>query len=219
MPKWSAIDGWRAPASHVGWAAADAWSISFRKVGEVSAAALAQLVERWDERLKDVGGDPSHEDWAAFRPLRLSREEDWSDWLGHLIEHSRSGRFVERLFTSDVREPGAWMAERAEREVCAEGYRADLVVRFRAGDWAHVEVKVGDLSLSKTAATGAALMRRIGGRCRGEFLLLPEADVPHWDADAGVAPEERARIGVITWEQLARALRVSLVEPDAESMS
>lgn len=106
----------------------------------------------------------------------------------------------------------------ARREVSVGGYRADLVVVFADDDWAHVEVKVGDLSLTKTPATGDALRRRIAGASRGDFLLLPPDDVAVWEADRLPLGESGARVQVFTWTDLARALRQSVAEPDSESV-
>jgi hypothetical protein len=63
----------------IGWDAALAWAPAFERLIDVGAKALGLALERWDERLRDLGGDPAREDWSRFRPLRLSREEDWSD--------------------------------------------------------------------------------------------------------------------------------------------
>ena len=55
-------------------------------------------VAKWDQHLSKVDGDPLHEDWSRFRPLRLTREEDWSDWLAWLLENSNSGRLAAEVF-------------------------------------------------------------------------------------------------------------------------
>jgi len=216
LPSWSKLVGWRAPPNRVGWNAAALWAPAFDRVVFAGATRLAQTIERWDARLADVGGDPAREDWSSFRPLRLSREEDWSDWLGHLLERSRSGRFPARLFACAVDEADRWKVARAEREVSVESCRADLVVRFRDEEWAHVEVKVGDLSLAKTLATAQALARHVAGRRRDDFLLLPEVDVPSWEAERKNLGEEGAKIQVLTWHDVTRALRESAIEPQAE---
>jgi hypothetical protein len=174
-------------------------------------------LEHWDERLGDLGGDPAREDWSRFRPLRLTREEDWSDWLAHLLEHSRSGRFSARFFTGSVREAARWRVDRAEREVVADEYRADLIVRFANGDWVHLEVKVGDRDLAKTLNTGDALQRYEPRKRLHDFLLLPEADMR---ASANKLSLRGAleEVEVRTWHDVARALRVSITETDLEPL-
>lgn len=203
----------------LGWAGVVGWAPAFARLVVASSRAVEAVLEQWDARLLELGGDPAREDWSTFRPLRLSREEDWSDWLGHLLERSRSGRFSARLLGGSVADSRHWAVLRAEREVSAEGYRADLVVHFDGGEWAHVEVKVGDLSLAKTTETGAALRRRISGRPRGDYLLLPEEDVPAWEADRRDLGDAGARVRVLTWRDVARALRYEVQDRGAESVS
>ena len=98
-------------------------------------------------------------DWQAFRPLRTSREEDWCDWLANLIENARTGRFAARLLGDGVGETQRYCVGYIEREKVALGFRPDLVVHFTDGEAAHIEVKVGDLSLEKTVATGGSLRK------------------------------------------------------------
>jgi len=76
------------------------------------------------------GGDSTHRDWRRFRPLGLSREEDWSDRLAFLIESSTSGLLAHGLVGSDGAPPQDYaLPDRVERETLHEGYRSDLVVR------------------------------------------------------------------------------------------
>jgi hypothetical protein len=188
----------------------------FDRVVDVSARRLADAIERWDLRLADIGGDPAREDWSTFRPLRISREEDWSDWLAHILERSRSGRFPARVFSGDAAEADRWGVVRAQREVSAQQYRADLLVRFRDDEWVHLEVTVGDLALAKTPDTGEALRREVRGMCRGDFLLLPETDLAVWEAVSPTLGDAGAQIQALTWNDVARALRCSVIEVDLE---
>jgi hypothetical protein len=210
-PKWPTPHGWRAPADALSWDAALKWAPFFSAAVEVASAQLHEELTRWDELLSKFGGDPSRHDWLAFRPLRLSREEDWSDWLAHLLLHARTGRFPARLFGEGVAQAAHWRIAKVEREVVAGGFRADLVVYFDDGRAAHIEVKVGDRSLEKTLGTGRALRHANPETafCR-DFLLLPEADVALWHKQKGGADE----IEILTWHNVARALRRSLLEED-----
>jgi hypothetical protein len=74
------------------WNAVITLAAAFRRFNEAYLSTVRALVARWDDALHGVGGDPLRENWARFRPLRRSREEDWSDWLAYLLESSRTGR-------------------------------------------------------------------------------------------------------------------------------
>lgn len=213
---WSAFDAWHVNVPPPTWESVVPWLGALDRVAQQEMGALLACVKRWDARFGDLEGDPSREDWSEFRPLRLSREEDWSDWLAHLLETSSSGRFASRLFDRVV------SAERhrchsVAREYRAEQYRADLVLRFRDETWTHLEVKVGDLALEKIGATGDALRRVHGGTCRGDVLLLPQEDVTRWRAiEAQLGAKN---IQVRTWHDVARALRASLSEAEYEAIT
>lgn len=135
-------------------------------------APLAALLARSEERLVPaLRPDPLREAWHRFRPLRLSREEDWADWLAHLLETCPDAGLCEELFGI-----GVGQVDEVLREVSVqwdglepfqadEGpvtmhdaglYRADMLVLGRDGAL-HVEIKVGDPHLEKTWPTGRAL--------------------------------------------------------------
>jgi hypothetical protein len=211
---WSAFDRWRPPAPSIDWLAAVDWEASFDRLRRQSANDLEERLGKWDKELSAIGGDPSREDWSAFRPLRLSREEDWSDWLAHLLATSTSGAFSARLF-ADVDGASRREIDAIDREYSAGDYRADLVIRFKGDAWLHLEVKVGDLSLEKTTKRGDALRAKCEGTCLGDLLLLPKHDRRHWDAIASDA----SKVHVLDWHDVARALRASIREDRQESLS
>jgi hypothetical protein len=212
MPSWSSVESWRAPRRSVDWNATHHWAGSFTAAVTAANQSLGACLEAWDLALEDIGGDPSRKDWASFRPLRLSREEDWSDWLAHLLESSRTGGFPARLLVRDVKAAKKWRVTKADREVGAAGYRADLVVRFQDSGWAHIEVKVGDLELEKTPATTTALQACVDGQFRGEYLLLPAADADYWNRVKKGLGGSGDGVTTLTWTDLARALRASMLE-------
>jgi len=211
MPSWSFTDTFLVPRSPVTWDSTREWAPSFAAVVHAASAQLHATLAEWDEKLAALGGDPARQDWSSFRPLRRSREEDWSDWLAYLLQVTRTGRFAARLL-GGVEDVERWRVRSVDREVVAEGYRADLVVRFTNGDAAHVEVKIGDRSLAKTVDTGRAL-RRVERKTsfRDDYLLLPESDLALWDEEKN-GIEGADAIQVRTWTDVARALRRSLVE-------
>lgn len=176
---------------------------------EAAASADATLkgeLAQWDRDLATIGGDPAFGDWRCFRPLRLSREEDWSDWLAHLVETSRSG-FLRAELGHDM--PAS--ARSVEREVStAEGFRADLVVTWDDGARSHIEVKVGDLAFDKTFDTALALQRSFSEPSGWtDHILIPDAHLPLW-CETARRSMHCVEVNPITWTTVAVALRRAL---------
>ena len=175
-------------------------------------ADLYGLLKQWDSVLHDFGGDPTYRDWRKFRPLRLSREEDWSDWLAFLIESSQTGVFCACL----LHDPPSGLnthirAINVEREVAQNYYRGDIIVHWSGGFSSHIEVKIGDANLLKMYDTGRELRAKYGKKkdeWKNFILLLPE-QVAAWEG-LPAAPSEEPPIQALTWEDIAIALRRGL---------
>lgn len=177
-----------------------------REFAKSRVARFGPLLARWDDLLADIGGDPSRADWAAFRPLRLHREEDWSDWLAHLLESSSTGGLAACLFD---RTPAEAIRPAVVRELPIEHRRLDIRITWAAGDMTHVEVKVGDLALEKTFET-AELHRESEGRARvDDWILLPPDHVKKWE-EVRAGRVGGIEVGRLTWDDVAIALRRSL---------
>lgn len=87
-----------------------------------------------DAQLAELGGDPLRDAWASFRPLRLSREEDWSDWLAHLIQTSRTGVFWSVALRGRLPSGALANPRVVHREwILPGGYRADLGIERQVG--------------------------------------------------------------------------------------
>jgi hypothetical protein len=181
-----------------------------------AAAALARprrlrlngLLEQWNERLADIDGEPLCQDWTRFRPLRVRREEDWSDWLDHLLHTSRTGVFGAIVFG---REPHQCIQPEVMRELRVEHRRLDLQVDWRDGSYAHLEVKAGDTAFEKTFETSELHRKGLGNAPCTDFILILRTDQNAWSQ---VARRNAARgtIRAVTWHDVARALRRSLAQ-------
>src|SRR5437879_725289 len=102
---------------------------ALKRSAEQALAPYEELYHRrkrvWDKKLLAVCGNLGGLEWSDFRPLRLSREEDWSDWLAWLLETSTTGALAESLFgTSMDCGRGALKRPRVTREDRTEERRA-----------------------------------------------------------------------------------------------
>jgi hypothetical protein len=196
------------------WASVDEFVASYAGLLASLRSRLEPLLREWDRVLAPWGGDPTREDWRRFRPLRLSREEDWSDWLAFLLERSETGRFAASMLhlAGDATERAR---PRVDREVDHERHRADLVVRWAGGRHTHLEVKVGDTALGKTFATGRSMRRRYGVPADrwDNFILLVPSQRGAWGEVPADASDEPP-VAVLTWIDVCVGLRRALVAPE-----
>jgi hypothetical protein len=167
---------------------------------------------RWDGRLRSLCGNLSEVSWCDFRPLRTSREEDWSDWLAWLLESSTTGLFAESLFGARMDcGPASFSKPKVEREVRTPSRerRADIVVVWVSGQKTHIEVKVGDEAFEKTFDTCNWLRAKHPDRIWHDVILLPDASKAAWE-EAADAHLEDATVNVVLWSDVARGLRCCL---------
>lgn len=168
----------------------------------------------WNNRLRDFGGDPSLMDWTKFRPLRLDREEDWSDWLAFLISSSDSGCFAYTLFrfegfsVSDYVRPPT-----VHREPVAGDCRGDVLVRWGDGRYTNIEIKIGDPGLEKTYYTARKLRERHLEEDTDwlDVIILMKSQVSDWQR---IEEEHDEAVHAITWEEVALSLRTSLLNSE-----
>lgn len=212
--KWAVFDGWGKPSSRQpSWSALDAMIAADKALTSKQISELSEIVKKWDDVLADFGWDPSRIDWRDFRPLRLTREEDWSDWLAYFIGSSKTGLFARRLFGDPAAEPGDFIPIKIRRELETEAHRADIVVEWGKGRYSHIEVKLWDKSFDKTFDTSSELEHansdRAGYKNYSHYILLPGKAVDRW-LDSAAAAESVLRVQHLTWEDLALAIRLAL---------
>ncbi|WP_242352748.1 MULTISPECIES: hypothetical protein [unclassified Anaeromyxobacter] len=209
-PRWDSFTGWssnrvkkpRAPS----WRGTLEWIEAVRSAATAEYEELLPQIAVWDAALADLGGDPCRQAWAAFRPLRLSREEDWSDWLAYLLGTDKVMAMAARLFGPDG--DSAPKVVEVQREVPVAGgeRRADLVLLWTSNRASHVEVKLWDTCYEKTAETAAAcrleFKRGTGWR---DYVLLPDEMEKVWAESPGTDG-----MRVVTWSSVAVQLRRAL---------
>lgn len=210
LPAWSIFDGFTAPIRRRTWDDVDALVNAGTAYALERCRRFPDVVAQWKDVLSAYGGDPSQDDWLSFRPLHTEREEDWSDWLQHFLATSRSGELARGLLQRTMLSTtAAYARPKVDREEVCGDHRADLVISWCDGARTHVEVKVGDLALAKTAVTAQQLEHRHGGAWT-HYILLPREDVAEWEALG--APSEPT-VHVLTWDDVAVALRRALRRP------
>lgn len=214
---WSFLNSWNlygiVPIVTFDWMALDDWINAAFVALKEQYKDLDKLATDWNERLHDLGGDPCVYNWKGFRPLRLEREEDWSDWLAHILQTSKEG-FLARFLFGDVGDINTDFAQpKVKREDNTGERRSDLCIQWRNPIAAtHIEVKIGDVNFDKTFDTSLGLMHKYPNRKKWtHYILLPEASIEKWgECQEHQGSRFQIDIAEITWTQIAVALRKAL---------
>ena len=193
------------------------WSTFDKMVTSISShyqrkyKEFQNLRKKWDTKLKLYGGDTSNFDWYQFRPLRLDREEDWSDWLAYLISESQTGYFSSYLFNiQGINSEEYYIPLNVYREFLYKGYRADIIIEWKNKIYTHIEIKVGDKNLAKTYKT-ANLMRKyfhVSEDKWHNFIIILEEQSESW---LSLFSDVEETILSILWNDVAIAIRKSLL--------
>ena len=212
---WSIFDNWNykvkekifSPDWHVFDSMVSTLSSFYKKKNK----EFQSLYSKWDKELKLYGGEPSNFNWNNFRPLRLAREEDWSDWLTHLISESQTGYFSSYLFCientaqNDYSHPSY-----VGREVSYKGRRADIIIKWNNDIYSHVEIKIGDENLTKTYDT-AEVMRKYYNTPKNkwyDFIIILDSQIKDWN---NIDNSKKCYIKYLTWNVVAIILRKSIL--------
>lgn len=212
---WKIFDNWEYNYTEkfpvYDWTIFDKLTSSLSTVFTKKMKTLDSLKTKWNKKLNQYGGEPSNYNWNKFRPLRLSREEDWSDWLIYLISESKSGYFSNDLFHIHNFDADIFSSPLiSDREISFSGHRADIVIKWKNKTYTHVEVKIGDENLGKTYGT-AKRMRTFYKASENkwyDFILLLDNQVNDWLL---VIQENEHPIQYITWNNVAISLRRCLI--------
>src|SRR5665213_105219 len=163
----------------------------------------------WEKRLGPLCGNQSKINWNKFRPLRRSREEDWSDWLAWLLETSQTGILAETLFAEPMNCPSeTFISPAVDREMPLDGRRADVVITWNKKRRTHIEVKIWDESFDKTFETAKKLHATAPESEWTDFILLPGQSLAAWNEVAkNHGPDDAVKVTAILWSDVVRGLR------------
>lgn len=198
------------------------WEIINRLISSSRKAVIPlveeckQLEHEWDERLTQLFGSGHSFNWNTFRPLRLSREEDWSDWLAWLIECSRTGAFAESIFSKFLDDHAeAFQSPTVRREFNTDGRRTDIIIAWRNAKLTSIEVKIWDQNFEKTFDTVRKLRKQKQNCEGGDFILIPRASLHAWTNVVDDPMNANAiQVECIHWEDVVRAVRKCLWNED-----
>jgi len=219
--RWVVFDNWffltlDSDKKKLGWNIFDVLELKLNEFYDYQKNELYEELAVWDSLLKQLGGDPIRSDWKEFRPLLLAREEGWSDWLAFLIARSKTGCFADNLFKiTEFARVDYVSPSKVAREITHEGYRADIVIKWRNSFFTHVEVKVGDTNLSKTYGTAEKMRNKYGYEASewNDYILLLTSQAIEWDR---ISNQKSNKIVALIWENVSLALRKSLIESDED---
>ena len=227
---WSFVEVFKAPVSMSAaktrqvskmpdWDSADVISVALQKAAAQIQGRLEHTLERWEIKLAQLGGDHQRHEWHSFRPLRLRREEDWSDWLAHLLATSKSGQLGYKLFREIVgsKRPGDFSRPEVEREVVVGNRRADIVLVTGNRVGIHVEVKIGDREFEKTGETSALVADTFVPK-RGPVTLWHNVLLVPEDLREGEVLDEHhtgVQIKPMLWARVASSIRAILAGADS----
>lgn len=215
------------------WNAVDQWWSDYARDQESGLIELYNLLEKlnqtWEQSDCRFDQDPLVGDWTETSPqagpLRTNQEENWSQWLAHLIRDS-TGEYAALLFGPQFdRMPTRVRCERAYHDEELHDRRVDILAEF-GGRGITIEVKIGDEHYAKTPQT-AYLTEKHHRRDLEwtHYLLLPEtkhgelAGVfdDRLDVVEGRRPTisasgmQECDVTVLYWSEVAQTLRETLL--------
>ncbi len=201
---WAFLETFNVPHMRLRWDWVQPMQEAAHTAFEPTQRCYEELREKWEIKLKALGGDPSSLDIEKFRPLRLYREEDWSDWLAWLVETSTTGEFAKILFGGSLNEDLASPKAVKREKLTADGERrTDILVTWKSGNITDVEVKIKDRQLEKTYTTVQK------EKAQTHFILITEELESDWN-ELARKHDGVCKIAVIKWNEVSRALRQCL---------
>jgi hypothetical protein len=163
------------------WNDLDPWWTAFAEVRDADVADLQGVLKRsnreWERSDSRFDLDPLATDWTPRPdtpgPLRPNQEENWSQWLAHLLRNPPDG-FLAALFSDDNvnADPEAVRREVHFPDPTDSDRYADILV-YDDNQSISIEVKWNDEHYWKTLHT-TALIEADDTRTWQHFLLVPK---------------------------------------------
>lgn len=219
--KWDVFHDLNISQDESTWDVFDELQINYEKLINYKRDEYLKLIKKWDSKLEFLGKDSTHINWDNFRPLRLSREEDWSDWLAFLIERSNTGFFAENIFNITSFKQDDYILPikvlREENDYLGS-FRADIIIQWKNKKYTHFEIKVGDPNLFKTFVASQNFRRtyKVNNDDWSDYILLLPNQVSDWE-NALKLNNTDSKIVSITWKDIAIILRKSLFTDESIS--
>lgn len=187
---------------------------------------FSQVDQRWEQSASRFESGPLGVDWTAndpmAGPLWTRQEENWSQWLGHLIRTGPDS-FLDALFGESLTgQPDTVLREKLLTHPSKTNRYPDILA-FQGGRGVSIEVKKGDEAYGKTLDTAELIERRYP-REWTHLLLLPrrkqtalsETFENQLEDPSGERPTIRAErsndILVLYWEEVSSTIRSVLKE-------
>ncbi len=212
--KWEVFQNWNINQEKNSWNVFNELQPNYTKVINYKRNEYLKLIEKWDKKLEYLGKDPTHTNWDNFRPLRLSREEDWSDWLAFLIQQSKTGFLSKNIFNiHSFKQENYIYPLKVLREESdfTKSYRADIIIQWKNKKYTHFEIKVGDRNLLKTFKASQNFRKTFKASKNNwtDFILLLPNQVSNWENTLKFNETDNIIIHK-TWKDISIALRKSL---------
>lgn len=210
------------------WQTLDSWWQRYDTLRTEAAQALqAELQhsdDRWQRSNSRFDVNPLSTDWRTHQrtrgPLRPNQEENWSQWLAHLLRGA-DGLLLGELFGGQYSQ----LPRRVEREAHLPGEESDRyadILVFFGGQGISIEVKKGDEHYEKTTHT-ATLTEDTHAHDWTHILLLPKYKYPALrgsvkeslsEPDTGrprIHSDQSGDIDVVFWREVSGAIRSVLL--------
>lgn len=217
------------------WPTVDSWWQSYNDARTETARALHEELQRSDDCWRRSNSrfdvDPLSTNWQSNQPtrgpLRPNQEENWSQWLAHLLRGA-DGLLLGELFgetyceSPQTVEREVYLSEENESE---SNRYADILVFFGTRGLS-IEVKKGDEHYEKTTHT-AGLVETEFPQEWEHTLLLPKYKQPELrrSFDESMREQEAGRheirstesddITVVFWEDVSRSIRSILMTEES----